>query len=331
MKTTEIRLANYASKYFKHDNLLPFLELIYEPDAKGANKSIDIFLNAIGIEKFFLGIPHKKSALVTNDEKYVSKVSGDPGAYFNASLKLFEIEKAIPVYYVYNENDAFYAHHFIKKANKEHRNIGLIITTSIAKNIDFTLLKENDYVFVDIDSDKLSSKRVSLNATLKNCKSKIILLRENRRIDLTNTVIVHGASVPFECDLSHEIKSAMDELEFNVYGFADFCGYKNTIATRGGGGNRDKMFPAWAMYSRKNALPEYIGIKSSTSLANQIVSFDELKRNSISILENERNIEATSSISMLSQEKVGTFAFWNVLTQWHYLSQMVIYDDWKNI
>ena len=331
MKNAEIRLANYASSYFKHSHLLPFLELIYEPDAKGTNKSLNDFLEKVECTRFFLGIPHKKTALVNKDTMYVSKANKNKATYFNSSLKLFDIEKAIPVYYVYDEEDAHYAFLFIAKAKKENRSIGLVITTTSAKNIDFSLLKENDYVFVDIDSDKLSSKRISLNNVLVTCKSRIVLMRENRRNDLMNNVISTGVAVPFECDLSNEIKTTMSELEFDVFGFADFCGHKNTIATTGGGGNRDKMFPAWAMYSRKGTLPEYIGIRSKISLTNQMASFNELKDLSIAQMKAEKNIGKTTSMSMLNVESVGAFPFWNVLTQWHYLSQMVIYDDWKDI
>ena len=74
MKNAEIRLADYASNYFKHEHILPFLELIYEADAKGANKSLDCFLDKINCDNYFLGIPHKKSALVNKDTMYVSKV-----------------------------------------------------------------------------------------------------------------------------------------------------------------------------------------------------------------------------------------------------------------
>lgn len=331
MKNAEIRLANYASDYFKHSYLLPFLEIIYEPHAKGVNKSIDCFLEKVNCERFFLGIPHKKAALVSKDSMYVSNVNKTEDSYFFAALNLFEVENAIPVFYVYNENDTHYAFLFMSKARKENRTIGLIITTSTAKNIDFSLLKENDYVFVDIDSDKVSSKRISLNNSLADCKSRIVLMRENRRNELTNNVIDTDESVPFECDLSNEIKRAKSELTFNVFGFADFCGHKNTIATTGGGGNRDKMRPGWAMYTRKNSTPEFIGIRSSIHLTNQMASFQELKKLSLDRMKAEKNIDKTSSIAMLNNESVGAFPFWNVLTQWHYLSQMVIYDDWKDI
>lgn len=331
MKNAEIRLADYASDYFKHNHLLPFLELIYESDAKGTNKSFHSFLEKIGCEKYFLGIPHKQSALVKKDTMYVSKVNKSKAAYFSASLKLLDIENAIPVFYVYDEEDAHYAFMFMTKAKKENKSIGIVITTSTAKNIDFSLLSENDYVFVDIDSDKLSSKRISLNNVLASCKSRIVLMRENRRNDLMNNVISTGATVPFECDLSSEIKATMDELKFNLYGFADFCGHKNTIATSGGGGNRDKMFPGWAMYSRKSALPEFIGIRSTIPLTDQMASFSELRDLSIAQMKAEKNIDKTTSMSMLNNESIGAFPFWNVLTQWHYLSQMVIYDDWKDI
>ena len=331
MKNAEIRLANYASDYFKHNHLLPFLELIYEPDAKGTNKSLGSFLEKIGCKKYFLGIPHKKTALVNKDTMYVSEVNKTVATYFYASLKLFDIEKAIPVFYVYNEEDAHYAFLFVARAKKENRTIGLVITTSTAKNIDFSLLNENDYIFVDIDSDKLSSKRISLNNALKSCKSRIILMRENRRNDLMNNVISTGAAVPFECDLSKEIELMMSGLEFNVHGFADFCGHKNTIATSGGGSNRDKVFPGWAMYSRKGTFPEFIGIRSRKSLADQMASFNDLRDLSVAIMKTEKNIDKTTSMSMLNNESIGAFPFWNVLTQWHYLSQMVIYDDWKDV
>ena len=332
MKNAEIRLAGYAANYFKHDHLLPFLELIYELNEKGTNKSLDDFLRKVGSQRFFLGIPHKKSALVNKDTMNVTKANSTKASYFSESLKLFDIEKAIPVFYVYDEEDAHYAFLFIKKAKKANRQIGLVITTSTAKNIDFSLLAANDYVLVDIDSDKLSSKRISLNTALANCSSRIIVLRESRRNELMNNVIVNGLAVPFECDLSNEIKDIKEELGFKVFGFADFCGHKNTIATSGGGSNREKVYPGWAMYSRKGSSPEYIGVRSTLfSLSNQMASFNELKDLSIARMKTEKNIDMTTSMSMVCNESIGTFSFWNVLTQWHYLGQMVIYDDWKNI
>lgn len=332
MKHEEIRLASYASDYFIHEHIIPFFELIYEPDDKGKNKSIYSFLEKTDCKKYFLGIPHKKTALVKKDRMYASNVNENVETYFNASLKLFEVDNAIPVFYVYDENDAHYVYHFLTKAKKENKSIGLVITTSSARNIPFSSLTENDYVFVDINNDKLSSKKVTLNRALTDCKSKIILMRENRRVELTNSVISNGMPAPFECDLSNEIKDSIEELTFNIFGFADFCGYKNTIATSGGGGHRDKTFPAWPMYSRKDQLPQFIGIKSSISLEeDQKRSFNDLMMKSIEQMKVEKNIEKTTSIEMLNQCTVTVFAFWNVLTQWHYLSQMVIYDDWKNI
>lgn len=331
MKNAEIRLAKYAKSYFVHPQVLPFLELIYETDSAGTNKNLNTFLSNVSCNRFFLGIPHKNTALVKKDTMYVSKVNSTKESYFQATMKLFNIKEAIPVFYIYDAVDASYLTAFIKKGRARNRSIGIIVSTSSSKFIDLETLTENDFVFVDINTDTLSSKRVVLNTILTNCVANIILLRENRRIDLMNNVIETGKPAPFENDLSREIEEKNDELSFKIFGFADYCGSKNSIATTGGGGNRNKMYPAWAMYSRKLTTPEFIGAKSTKSLDEQMASFNELKHISIAQMNLEPNIEKTTSIEMLNNEKVGTFAFWNVLTQWHYLSQMVIYDAWKDI
>ena len=66
LKKYEILYAKYFKRFLNHKDVIPFLELRYSLKEEKKNCHLNDFLKVAGINNFFLGIPHKKSAIKIN-------------------------------------------------------------------------------------------------------------------------------------------------------------------------------------------------------------------------------------------------------------------------
>lgn len=330
LKSAEIRLSSYIKNAICNDNIIPFLELIYELDNTRKNTTLDTFLNNTGIRFFFVGIPHKPDVIKTDDgKKLVTKANKNSKTYYDESLKLFNLKTCIPVFYVYNNEDIDYCNSFLKYAKDHNKMAAVITTTNYASSINQSFLSTNTYLLIDIGKDGLGAKRISLKSICSTFDSHLIIIRESRDINTMNTIIKNGKPVQLNEDLSGDIKRLKNVLGFKISGFGDYCGYKNVATLEGGGGNRGKMFPAWAMYRRDEITPYYLGIKSSKPLSDD--GFNELIKLSIECFKKIDPSLDNPCISILMNENMGNYGPWNVLTEWNYIYQMSKYDDWVKI
>lgn len=327
LKAEEIRLSTYIKDSITNENIIPFLELIYELDNNRKNTTLDEFLKATGCNFFFVGIPHNPIVIKTDDgKKLVTKANKDNETYYNETIKLFEIKHSIPVFYVYSEEDIDYANSFLQYAQSIKKAAAVITTTNYATQLDQDLLTRNVYLMLDIGKDELGPKRIVIKSCTNN-NANIIIVRENRDMDTMNNIIKTDAHVPLLEDLSCSIERLKNNLNFKISGFGDYCGYKNVATLKGGGGNRDKMFPAWAMYRRDESNPYYLGICSDKSLT--CGGFKRLVELS---LERLTKIDINNPcIKILKEKPMTTYGPWNVLTEWNYIYQMSKYDGWSEI
>lgn len=330
LKPAEIRLSHYIKDAINHENIIPFLELIYELDNSRKNTTLNDFLNKTDCKLCFIGIPHKPDVIKTDDaNKLVTKASKNIDTYYKETIKLFELKCCIPVFYVYKEEDVEYANDFLRHASNINKMAGIITTTNFANTLDKSLLTRNTYLFIDFGKDGLGSKRISLRMVCANNNSNLIIIRENREIDTMNTIIKNGEHVPLNEDLSFDIKRFKNNLGFKISGFGDYCGYKNVATLEGGGGNRDKMFPAWAMYRRDELQPYYLGIRSCKPLSEN--GFGELVDVTLEIFKDIDPLSQNPCVSILKKENMGNYGPWNVLTEWNYIYQMSKYDEWSEL
>ena len=333
MKHREISKASYIKTFLSNENILPFLELRYDFNKKDKNKNINDFINYTNITKFFLGIPHKpeivgKGAKLDSND-FLTLANKNTESYYEKTIGLFANELCIPVFYVYSDDDVNKAPDFIKFGHDKNRKIGILTTPNLSKKLKTCGLNKEDFIFLDLNSESIKSQTPNLKELFSNFECKIILLRENRTRNTYNSSIELDKNAPLFNDLSTEITNDSPLfVKNNIYGFGDYCGFKNDVSIGDIPIDSSEFYPAVALYQRSTANPYFLGIKSIKKKEDN--GFDNLrefvlKRINIIDPENKTNI-----LDFLTKEKTRDYAAWNVITQWYYIAVMSIHDSWKD-
>lgn len=334
LKKYEILNAKYFKRFLNHKDIIPFLELRYSLKEKKKNCHLNDFLKVTGINNFFLGIPHKKSAIKINGssdkDNYIVQANKNIKTYYNEVINLFDVENAIPVFYVYDNNDLEYLSEFINYARDFNRKIGIITTPKIAKTFDEKNIEINmsDYLLIDLESESIISQKVNLEIITKNTRCKVILIRENRSLGTNNTSLEDNEQSPLLNDLSTEFNEVNErKIRIIINGFGDYCGQKNDISTSAGG-NKQEKYPATALYIKEDNPNYFYTIKSDIPVSDGFLDLKEKAIERINIID-KNNITQINEI--LNELSMKTYAFWHILEESCYLAKMYYYDDWKNI
>ncbi len=330
LKKYEILRAKYVVKYINHQSIIPFLELRYSLSEEKKNSNLKDFIEVTHLKKYFLGIPHKKTAIKVGDndgkDNFVVDANKNIQTYFNESLSLFDDKNAIPVFYVYKEEDKEYIGDFIEYGHSYNRTIGIITTPKIASELKDVDLSMSDYLLIDLGNEKINSQRLNLEKASRNTKCRIILIRENRGVNTNNTSIELDEEAPLLSDLSTEFDDAK-KIRMVAVGFGDYCGQKNNITTTGGNG-KVEQYPATSIYMKEKSPCYFHGLKSE--LDTKSGGFDDLKKLVLERINKLDPNNVTPLEEMLNSEGVGYYAMWHIIEEWCYIAKMSYYDDWKN-
>ena len=334
LKSREMVKAHFIKSALNHENVIPFLELRFNPNDSRKNHSLNEFLHSTNVNKFFLGIPHKPSVIKVKDtretDNYLANANITRKRYLDEVQELFDFKNCTPVFYVYSKDDLTYAYEFIEYGHYLERQIGIITTPSLSRIFNKKLLDMRDYLFIDLEDKTIASQKPSLEMITSSTTCNLIIVRENRKSNTYNTQIVTDKPAPLLNDLSTEFDN-IKRLNIRVclFGFADYCGFKNDISIDGQGMDASEFYPAVALYMKEDDSSYFLGIRSdSMKKEGGFQRLLELVKERIEILDPCRK---TPIEEMLKEINIGDFAIWNVITQWFYISKMVDKDDWKNV
>ena len=334
LKKTEIIKAQYFNKYLHHENIIPFLELRYSLNEQAKNCNLNDFLQITKLSTFFLGIPHKKSAIRINgsskEDNYLVQANKNAKAYYEEATNLFVVKNAVPVFYVYSDNDLIYLNEFISYARDSDRRIGIIATPRLAKSFkdNGVELSMSDYLFIDLEDKSIVSQRVNLEEITRNTRCKIILIRENRSLWTNNTSLEDEKQSPMLNDLSTEFDEINKrKIRIIIHGFGDYCGQKNDISTSGGG-NKQEKYPATALYIKEDKPHYFYTVKSDIPIFD---GFADLKTKTIAKMDIIDRNNVTQAKDILNNLSMKTYSYWHILEETCYLAKMYHYDDWKTI
>lgn len=333
LKHREISKSKYIKDFLKNENIIPFLELRYELNKIGKNKNLNDFISYTSIKEYFLGIPHKpeiigKGAKLKSGD-FLLEANKDIESYFEKTIELFRKNDCIPVFYVYKEIDISRLYDFVKYGHDKNRRIGILATPYLAKKIKFNEINNEDFLLLDLNSESIKSQIPNLKEIFENFKCNIILARENRTRNTFNSAIELDKKAPLLNDLSTEITNDSPLfVKSKIYGFGDYCGYKNDISIGDLPIDSSEFYPAVALYLKYAPTPFYLGIKSPKK--RNEYGFDALKELVLARIKILDPLNKTKLSIYLKEVNMGDYAAWNVATQWFYIATMSIYDDWKN-
>lgn len=333
LKYNEILRAKYIRDYLSHPSIIPFLELRFELNKLVKNKCIDNFIIDANISKYFLGIPHKPEVIGKGDkldpEDYLTRTNSTIGSYYNETIKLFSKEECVPVYYVYKDDDFIKLYDFLDYGHDLGRNVAILTTPSYAKKIKKEKIKNEDFLFLDLYSDTIKTHIPNLREILANFLCNIVLIRENRTRNTYNSVIELDKNAPLYNDLSNELTDqSLLFVKSSLFGFGDFCGFKNDINIGSQPIDSSEFYPAIALYQKQLNPNRFLGIR--TSVQKDSGGFEDLKKLVIKRIPTLDPLNQTPLLSFLANEKTENYAAWNIITQWYYIAVMSIHDSWKN-
>ena len=114
----------------------------------------------------------------------------------------------------------------------------------------------------------------------------------------------------------------------SLFGFGDFCGFKNDVNIGNQPIDSSEFYPAIALYQKQLMPNQFLGIR--TSVQKNSGGFADLKQLVIKRASTLDPLNQTPLFNFLSEEKTNNYAAWNIITQWYYIAVMSIYDSWKN-
>lgn len=333
LKYNEILKSKYIKNYLSHKNIIPFLELRFELDKIVKNKNINDFINDTNITKYFLGIPHKPEVVgkgaKLNPDDYLTQANSTIYNYFNETIKLFSKEECLPVYYVYSDNDFIKLYNFLDYGHALKRHVAVLTTPGYAKKIKKEKIENEDFIFLDLYSNTIKSHVPNLKDIFANYSCNIILIRENRTRNTFNSAIELDKKAPLYNDLSNElVDPSISFVKNSLFGFGDFCGFKNDVNIGNQPIDSSEFYPAIALYQKQQKPNQFLGIR--TSVQKNCGGFADLKQLVIKRASTLDPLNQTPLFNFLSEEKTENYAAWNIITQWYYIAVMSIYDSWKN-
>ncbi|MDD3067661.1 MAG: hypothetical protein PHF13_02175 [Acholeplasmataceae bacterium] len=334
LKKREINKAKYLQSYLSHPNIVPFLELRYSLESTDKNTRVDDFVDSACIKTFFLGIPHKASVISYGTggnikEDYLFIANSSASKYLEESKQLFLVDNCIPIYYIYSEEDLNFYKQFVELGHQQGRPVGLLARPNLALRLDNNAIQKNDFLFIDLEGDEILSQKPNLERITFLFSSKIILIRENRNLKTMNTHISLDGEAPLVNDLSTEFDNVLkSKIKLRLFGFADYCGFKNDVSIGSKPIDSSNFYPAIALYQKQKTPPIFLGIRSSTiKQYGGFLGLATLVKDRFDVLD-PKNL--TPLNAFINCEKTGDYTAWNVITQWFYIAQMSIFDDWKN-
>jgi len=176
-------------------------------------------------------------------------------------------------------------------------------------------LRSTDYLLYDIGEQPPETKFMELEELNEiNCSAKVILLNSPRKLNLNNKEYPeHGITDLIDTSARQKVNDYSC-----LYGYGDYCGLKDKIATHSGSNGKGAAIALLYDYNR-NVFYSYVNRNTEDGL-DGYVKVKQMIFEDLDFLDPEEKCLAIKKIAKL--EKNGNWSTWHNITMTRYLHQV---------
>ena len=315
MKKGEEKFGAHALGRLSDPRVKPYLRLMMNDQCESPNS----FLAGLGLmnSRPFIGIPRvtKPETIESACSKLIQEANSSESDYLEAEIELLTKVLAIVVYDCNSANSEY--EDFARKCHKLERPCALYTDHPI----DYGVLRKGDYILYNIKQDTYAVED-TIDEIRNVTEANIVLIRENRTIETTNKSLEDGEEIDANGKIIQgDLRQTISDKSLSVFGFGDFCGWKNTVNVKAGRSNQSVK--TIALFNR--AAGHFKVLKDSEE-----ISLKEKIRNYMAICDPH---DATGTIRIMDEciKNVGGPREYNSLSIYHYVQEMLLNDDWSTI
>ena len=326
LKQREKKWFSEFSPLLGDDRVVPF---VWCRGNKNEPHSEAQMINKCGVPSFvsFPRIINTKDVPEGGDQ--LIEKNNHPATYVSFLLELADnLDDQSTVFYHYVAPEYDYCCDFIDKIHSTGRNCGVFTNETLDDEDFLKLLTVNDYLAIKINPKTSVEYVKRYLVSLKDlCSAKIILFIETRDVNITNRALAdiyefvksnpHDPTADKMLGLSPDYSEKAKQLRNLIYGFGDYAGYKNTPYTQKG-----RATVTTAIFYNKQK-KEYYVVQGRG---------DQLKGDIRNLLNHEMPADSTDTLTFMEQRIIGAgnISQYIVLSEYHYIAQILKHDDWSN-